>query len=154
MNAYCLDLKSAVIEPALHQAQLTDAGLPLWLDAVAHAEQGRRGSKRYGPFGMTAWQHRRVWDDYIAHWPELACQIRGLASQRRFLDDPHRELHLNWGYATALAALNARFHAGGTLPLLNADQAVELWRQACHRGHRIDDRPFRLAYPAERVLAA
>ncbi|MFG1497117.1 hypothetical protein ABMA57_10825 [Saccharospirillum sp. HFRX-1] len=149
MTAYCLDLKSCVIEPALHLAQLTDPGLPAWLDAVAGAEQQRRSSNRYGPFGMTAWQHKRVWDEYIAQWPELACQIRGLASQRCFLKDPHQELSLNWGYATALAALNARFYAGGEVPVLDSDQAVELWRQACHRGHRVDDRPFRRVYSME-----
>jgi len=149
MSAYCLDLKNDVIEPALHLAQLTDFGLPAWLEAVAGATQQHPSNNRYGPFGMTAWQHKRVWDNYIAQWPELACQIRGLASQRCFLKDPHQELRLNWGYATALAALNARFHAGGEIPRLDSDQAVELWRQACHRGHQVDDRQFRLVYSTE-----
>lgn len=149
MSRYCLELKSSLIEPALQQAQLTDPGLPAWLDAVASAEQQRSSSSnnnRLGPFAMTARQHQRVWDEYIVQWPELACQIRGLASQRRFLNNPHQELSLNWGYATALAGLNARFHAGGELPVLSIDQAVALWRQACHRGHRVDDRWFRHAY--------
>lgn len=154
MNAYCVDLKNCLIKPALQQARLNDAGLPSWLDAVAQAEQQRRNTDRFGPFGMTASQHQRVWDEYIAQWPELACQIRGMASQRCFLNDPHAELSLNWGYATALAALNARFYAGGPIGRLNADQAVELWRQACHRGHRVNDTAFRLAYPSDRALAA
>lgn len=155
MNQFCLDLKQAVIEPALQCAQLPDAGLPAWLDAVAQAEQPRRSDNRFGPFGMTARQHQHVWDDYIAQWPDLACRIRGLASQRCFLADPHRELSLNWGYATALAALNARFHLGGTVPLLSSDDAVTLWQQACHRGHRVDDSLFRRVYqPLPSSLAA
>lgn len=148
MSLFCLDLKTTVIEPALKQAQLTDTGLPAWLEAVACAEQARKGTNRHGPFGMTAWQHQRVWDQYIALSPELACCIRGLASQRAFLADPHRELELNWGYATALAALNARFQLGGPLPRLNQDQAVELWRLACHRGRPVDEDIFRACYPA------
>ncbi|PTY37135.1 hypothetical protein BGP77_07650 [Saccharospirillum sp. MSK14-1] len=149
MTPYCLDLRSAVIEPALHQAQLSDPGLPAWLEAVASAQCQHSRLYRFGPFGMTAWQHKRVWDEYIAQWPELACQVRGLASQRRFLTDPHQELCLNWGYATALAALNARFHAGGSVDQLSTDQAIELWRQACHRGRRVDDSLFRRTYASD-----
>lgn len=159
MTTVCFDLKKTIIEPALTAAGLQTDNLATLLDAIALAEQGRHRPNRHGPFGMTAWMHRRVWDQYIVQSPDLACRIRGLASQRRFLDDPHLELDLNWGYATALAGLNCLFHAQGMLPEADqSDAAVELWRRAFHRGHRVDDRLFRSAFGGERphglVLAA
>jgi len=159
MTTVCIDLKKTVIEPALIAAGLETHNLSRLLDTIAVAEQNRHRPNRYGPFGMTAWMHRRVWDHYIVQSPELACRIRGLASQRRFLDDPHSELNLNWGYATALAGLNCLFHAQGMLPGSDrVDDAVELWRRAFHRGHRVDDRVFRAAFSGEHphtlVLAA
>jgi len=39
----------------------------------------------------------------LAFHPDLASRIRGLASQRAFLEDPHSELATNLCYATAIA---------------------------------------------------
>lgn len=56
-----------------------------------------------GPFRITANQHRRVWDEYLAFNPDLASTVRGLASQRCFLQYPDRELITNLAYACAIA---------------------------------------------------
>ncbi|MBQ0719885.1 MAG: hypothetical protein KBT88_15430 [Gammaproteobacteria bacterium] len=47
--------------------------------------------------------HRQVWDHYLAFDPDLASAVRGLASQKAFLQDPHIELASNLAYATAIA---------------------------------------------------
>ncbi len=159
MTTVCIELRKAIIEPALIAAGLELRLLAPLLEAIAIAEQERHNGNRHGPYGMTAWMHRRVWDHYIVQSPDLACRIRGLASQRRFLENPHAELDLNWGYATALAGLHCQYHAQGVLPGEGQfDEAVDLWRRAFHRGHRVDDRVFRLALGEDRrstiVLAA
>ncbi len=56
-----------------------------------------------GPFQITPAQHRHVWDDYLAFNPDLASTVRGLASQRCFLQHPDRELVTNLAYACAIA---------------------------------------------------
>lgn len=135
MTLYCFDIKTALIEPALTQAGLNHIGLAELLTAIALTEQGMTDPDRFGPFAMTATQHQAVWDEYIARSPDLACQVRGLASQRRFLADPHQELALNWGYATVMAALHCLYHADGHLPdLSNADLASDFWLSAFRPG--------------------
>lgn len=47
--------------------------------------------------------HLQVWDGYLAFKPDLASTIRGLASQKAFLQNPHLELATNQGYASAIA---------------------------------------------------
>ena len=56
-----------------------------------------------GIFAITAEKHRHVWDHYLAFQPDLASEIRGLASQRAFLNNPELELVTNLAYATAIA---------------------------------------------------
>ncbi len=154
MTTIKIELKKDVILPALQAAGLATPRMANLLNAVAFAEHRRNGSRRHGPYGMTEWVHRRVWDHYIAASPDLACRIRGLASQRRFTDNPHLELDLNWGYATALAALNCQFHQTGPLPGPDeVESAVTLWRRAFHRGHRVDAAAFSLAFHSSRSSA-
>lgn len=47
--------------------------------------------------------HLQVWDGYLAFKPDLASAVRGLASQKAFLRNPHFELAANQGYASAIA---------------------------------------------------
>lgn len=62
--------------------------------------------------------HRQVWDDYLAFKPDLASTIRGLASQKAFLQNPHFELATNLGYASAIAWL---IYQRGELTLPDAE---------------------------------
>tara|TARA_R110002020_G_scaffold167737_6_gene356206 strand:- start:334 stop:933 length:600 start_codon:yes stop_codon:yes gene_type:complete len=68
-----------------------------WLPTDKHCCDG------IGPYAISASVHTRLWDEYLALHPDLASLIRGLASQRCFLQDPHAELAYNLGYATAIA---------------------------------------------------
>lgn len=68
-----------------------------WLPADKHGCDG------IGPYAISAAVHTRLWDEYLALHPDLASLIRGLASQRCFLQDPHAELAYNLAYATAIA---------------------------------------------------
>ena len=47
--------------------------------------------------------HLQIWDGYLAFKPDLASTVRGLASQKAFLQNPHLELASNQGYASAIA---------------------------------------------------
>ena len=49
--------------------------------------------------------HIGEWDKYLIFEPDLASTIRGLASEKAFLQNPHLELLTNQGYATAIAWL-------------------------------------------------
>lgn len=147
MRTLCFDLGKTLIMPALSMAKLDQPGLAELLGAIAIAESSRTTVRRHGPFGMTAWMHQRLWDCYIALSPDLACHIRGLASQRGFLIDPHRELDMNWGYATALAGLNCLYYGAGQIPDgYQPEQALDLWRRGWHRGHKVPAGDFLSAY--------
>ncbi len=56
-----------------------------------------------GAFSITSGLHTELWDQHLARDPDLASRVRGLASQRCFLLDPHAELRYNLAYATAIA---------------------------------------------------
>ncbi len=58
-----------------------------------------------GLYHISPATHRAIWDKYLINEPELASRIRGMASQRGFLEDPHGELISNLKYTTAIAWL-------------------------------------------------
>lgn len=97
-------LLDEVIRPTL---SYMDVGLPsaapLLLAMVELNERFPPPGDGLGPFRITSAQHRRVWDDYLAFNPDLASTVRGLASQRCFLQYPDRELVTNLAYACAIA---------------------------------------------------
>ncbi len=55
-----------------------------------------------GVYGISKETHCKLWDDYLAFDPDLASEVRGLASQHEFLKHPHIELATNLAYATAI----------------------------------------------------
>jgi hypothetical protein len=57
----------------------------------------------HGLYRIAAQRHQQLWDQHLALDPELASQVRGLASQHAFLAAPHLELTVNLRYATAIA---------------------------------------------------
>ena len=68
-----------------------------------------------GVYGISKETHCRLWDDYLALDPDLASEVRGLASQHEFLKHPHIELATNLAYATAIAWMIYK-RGGVTLP--------------------------------------
>ncbi len=84
-----------------------------------------------GIYNISAETHRQVWDNYLVHYPDLASSVRGLASQRTFLQNPHDELVTNLAYATAIAWF-AYLHAGANISDIQPDDTESLaqvwWR--------------------------
>lgn len=56
-----------------------------------------------GIFQMEPATHDDIWDNYLAFHPDLASQVRGLASQHKWTDNPARELVGNMMYAAAMS---------------------------------------------------
>jgi hypothetical protein len=103
------ELREMVIKPTLIALDKYSQAAENLLMAIALVKQenmnrcGKSNSKAYGIFQIDVPSHQRVWDKYLAFNPELASKIRGLASQREFLKQPHLELATNLSYATAIA---------------------------------------------------
>ena len=123
-------LLDEVIRPTL---AYLDVALPqaeqLLLTMVALNDRLPPSGDGLGPFRITPAQHRRVWDEYLAFNPDLASTVRGLASQRCFLQYPDRELVTNLAYACAIAWILIAT-SGYDLPAAgdNAAQAA-LWQR-------------------------
>ncbi len=123
-------LLDEVIRPTL---AYMDVGLPgaapLLLAIIDLNERFPPPGDGLGAFRITPAQHRRVWDDYLAFNPDLASTVRGLASQRCFLQYPDRELVTNLAYACAIAWILIAT-SGYNLPAAgdSAAQAV-LWQR-------------------------
>ncbi len=108
INAHCL--KEQVIEPTLkYLNDLNNSTVELLLGTAAIESnlspltEGNPDTKGVGLFNISPQSHTDIWDTYLAFDPDLASKIRGLASQRSFLTNPHIELSTNLAYATAIA---------------------------------------------------
>lgn len=102
------ELREKIIHPTLKY--LGKAGIAAENVLVAIATQKQcelnahhHNNKGLGPYEIDSNSHQMVWDKYLAFHPDLASRIRGLASQRAFLEDPHSELATNLCYSTAIA---------------------------------------------------
>jgi hypothetical protein len=103
------ELREMVIKPTLISLDKHSQAAENLLMAIVQIKQENMhrmnagNSKAYGIFQIDVPSHQRIWDKYLAFNPELASKIRGLASQREFLKQPHLELATNLSYATAIA---------------------------------------------------
>jgi hypothetical protein len=102
-------LREQVIKPTLeYLGAWTEEAEHDMLEAALKDTEVGLFSKRHdglGLFHISSSQHRDLWDRYLAHRPDLASRVRGLASQRAFLSNPDNELKTNLGYCTAIAWL-------------------------------------------------
>ncbi|MGX5218796.1 hypothetical protein ACVTMO_09095 [Pseudomonas segetis] len=93
----------------------------------------------HGLFRITETRHQQLWDCHLAFDPDLASQIRGLASQHAFLDAPHIELTVNLRYATAIAWMLIEIEQR---PLPEVDDLVgmaTIWRHVFRPTGRAQD---------------
>jgi len=100
------ELREQIIHPTLDYLDRSGVAAENILVAIVRQKQQRmqqQSEKGLGPYKIDTATHQLVWDKYLAFHPELASRIRGLASQRAFLEDPHSELATNLCYATAIA---------------------------------------------------
>lgn len=95
---YLNEKRSAAIE-----LLLATAAVETQLKPLSAAKESDDSTCGMGLYNVTRQQHLDVWDNYLAFDPDLASKIRGLASQRTFLTNPHDELNTNLAYATAIA---------------------------------------------------
>ncbi|MGQ9425912.1 hypothetical protein ACXYTJ_05085 [Gilvimarinus sp. F26214L] len=106
------ELRSFVIRPTLEylgeSGQRARAAENLLLGTAAqesglgfHLRINR--ARGIGIYQITPQIHVNIWDRYLIDHPDLASDIRGLASQHEFLAHPHAELATNLSYATAIA---------------------------------------------------
>lgn len=149
----CLDeLRLMVIRPTLKHLRAWSAGMENLLLGTAaresqlgfHLKQGRRHG--LGIYQIQPHTHREVWDRYLIDHPALASKVRGLASQRDFLQHPHSELATNLRYATAIAWLI--YHSAGADHVEENDVATmaRLWHQYFHHGPAATEEDFRQSY--------
>ncbi|UTW08509.1 hypothetical protein [Pseudomonas benzenivorans] len=136
MGIAACELRQHVIRPTLlYLGRHSDTAEALLLGAAASqsglgsALDDRRG---HGLYRIAERRHQRLWDLHLARDPDLASQVRGLASQHAFLAAPHLELTVNLRYATAIAWLLIEVEH---IVLPAADDLLGLaliWRQVFH----------------------
>lgn len=100
------ELRELIIRPTLEGLGCYNSAIENLLVALAQMQEFNSQSHHWqiqGLYPIDAELHQRVWDKHLAFDPDLASRIRGLASQRAFLNNPHRELNTNLSYATAIA---------------------------------------------------
>lgn len=137
-------LRQAVIRPALNYLNVpsrTAENLLLGtLLAMASLPAGKQPQGGIGPYGIPHAVHTKIWDEYLATNADQASLIRGLASQRCFLQDPHAELGYNFAYATAIAWLIYRQQLLEPDEEMELDELARCWQMMYpHRGGRTSD---------------
>ena len=116
MGINARELNDYVIRPALEALGVHSHFAERYLLKLAstqsdygeHLAENKRTSG-LGIYGITPQNHTALWDEYLAFQPDLASTVRGLASQRAFLENPHAELATNLMYASAIAWLMTQF---------------------------------------------
>ncbi|MFV8783261.1 hypothetical protein ACNKU7_12640 [Microbulbifer sp. SA54] len=158
----CLDeLRLLVVRPTLKQLRAWSPGMEALLLGTAaqeselgfHLKLGRRHGM--GIFQIQPNTHRQIWDEYLINFPALASKVRGLASQRDFLQHPHAELATNLRYATAIAWLIYRSAGVENIEREDLPRMAKLWKKYFHHGPSASLRDFvdsycRLIKPAEK----
>jgi len=111
MGINAQELITLVIRPALNSLGESSLFAERYLLKLAsrrssYGEHLVDVSKRgLGLYRISPESHTSLWDQYLAFNPDLASTVRGLASQREFLVNPHAELATNLTYASAIAWL-------------------------------------------------
>ncbi|SDK69247.1 hypothetical protein [Microbulbifer yueqingensis] len=149
----CLDeLRLLVIRPTLKHLRAWSAGMEdLLLGTAAqesqlgfHLKLGRRHG--LGLYQILPHTHREIWDRYLIDHPALASKVRGLASQRDFLEHPHSELTTNLRYATAIAWLIYRAAGIERIEEGNIRAMARIWHRHFHHGPVARARDFVRSY--------
>lgn len=149
MGICAKELTRWVIEPTLQRIGVSAPGAARLLLATAAQESGLgshlkpEGQRASGLYQIQSLTHRHVWDDYLAHYAELASTVRGLASQHDFLSNPHAELTTNLSYATAIAWLiYARNPEFSLTDNPQPEELAQLWKRFYHPKSDISEEEF------------
>ena len=115
------DFRQLIIRPTLQKLGKWSPSLENLLIGTA-AQASELGTQLIstngglGVYQVNAEIHQQAWDCYLAFDPDLASAVRGMASQRDFLCQPHLELTTNLSYATAIA-WSVYAHARADIPM-------------------------------------
>lgn len=145
------DFRQLIIRPTLHKLGQWTSSLENLLIGTAAQASGlgsQLGSGRgYGIYQVDANLHQTVWDCFLAFDPDLASAVRGLASQREFLCQPHVELTTNLSYATAIA-WSVYAHSGAEIPqdADNIESLARCWHQHFCQDLSLSSRHFVTTY--------
>lgn len=129
------DFRHLVVRPTLEKLGRWSPSLENLLIGTAAQASGLglqlKSDRGFGIYQLDAALHQTVWDCFFAFDADLASLVRGIASQREFLADPHLELATNMSYATAIA-WGVYAHSGATLPddPENVDNLAQCWYQS------------------------
>lgn len=111
-----------------------------------------------GIYQISAATHRKVWDNYLILHSDLASRVRGLASQRGFLENPHGELVSNLKYATAIACLIYKRSGKSLKQEATLEELAGFWHRHFHAKARGSEAEFIRTYKTlvvgEKSLAA
>lgn len=137
-------LRQAVIRPTLNYLGVPSRSaenlLLGTLLVMVWLPPGKRPQGGIGPYAISHAMHTSIWDDYLATNADQASLIRGLASQRCFLRDPHAELGYNLAYATAIAWLIYRQQTLELSDNTDIDELAHVWQILYpHRGANAGD---------------
>ncbi|MCV4283777.1 hypothetical protein [Pseudomonas capsici] len=143
MGIAAIELCRHVIRPTLsYLGRQNPCAEPLLLGIAASQSSlgDALGSRRgHGLYRIPELRHRQLWDNYLAHDPDLASRVRGLASQHAFLSGPNLELAVNLRYATAIAWMMIEAQTV-TLPTADDPLAMaRIWRQIFQPQGRLRD---------------
>ena len=116
MSINAQELNDMVIRPVLNDlGESSQFAEHFLLKLALHKSEcgehlsGRGTSGGLGIYGISPKAHTELWDRYLTFQPDLASKVRGLASQRAFLNSPHAELTTNLAYASAVAWLISKY---------------------------------------------
>lgn len=128
------DFRQMIVRPTLIKLDQWSPSLENLLIGTAAQASGLgmqlQSENGFGIYQMDARQHQMVWDCFLAFDADLASKVRGLASQREFLAQPHWELATNLSYATAIAwGLYAHRKAVIPADADNLDALARCWHQ-------------------------
>lgn len=130
------DLRHFIIRDTLKRLDEWSPAAENLLLGTAAQESGLgnklKAGRMLGLYHLSPQTHQAVWDKYLINYPDLASRVRGLASQRGFLSNPHGELITNLNYATAIAWLVYKRN-NQALPAENDIKGLaKFWRRHFH----------------------
>ena len=143
MGIAARELSHYVIRPTLLYLGQDNPDAEALLLGIA-ASQSHLGSALHDRHGHGLYcireiRHADLWDQYLAHDPDLASLVRGLASQHAFLCSPHIELTVNLRYATAIAWLLIEEQKAIIPEREDVLGMARIWRQAFEPQGRLRD---------------
>ncbi len=133
MGISARELRTLVIRPTLKHLNMWSETAENLLLGTAAQESGLGehllidNHRALGLYQISPRMHRNIWDNFLSTHPDLASKVRGLASQREFLEHPHAELATNLSYATAMA-LMVYLRNGKSLPEKSGNNLERLGR--------------------------